>query len=180
MKLILFLGLIASTISFAQPRPEIKVPPEMQKLDFLVGTWKAHSKTMNKKGEVVYESDFVASFEKEMKGMLIMATTGRYDSDDKFEIGQRTWYFYDARAKLFMDVNFDIVGNFEIKTGNFDGDELIVAYPEPKLASDGVYRIWRKTMTAISKDSFTWIWHYTQDEGKTWIKQWHTTFIRTD
>ena len=173
-----FLIALASFSLNAQPRPHVKVPEEMSQLDFLIGTWDVHSKTINKKGEVAYESDFIMSFEKEFNGMMVLAKSGRYNENNELSAGQYTWYFYDKQAGKFMDVNFDIVGNFEIKTGNFDNGKLMFAYPAPKKGPDGVYRIWRKTMQDIQPDSFTWIWHYTKDEGKTWIKHWHTTFKR--
>jgi hypothetical protein len=162
----------------AQPRPDVKVPDEMKQLDFLIGTWEVHSNTINKKGEVAYQSDYIMTFEKDLNGMLIIAKSGRYNENKEFNQGQWTWYFYDAQAEKFMDVNFDIVGNFEIKSGIFVNDKLVLAYPNPVKARDGVYRIWQKTMQDIQSDSFIWIWHYTEDEGKTWIKHWHTTFRR--
>jgi hypothetical protein len=176
--LIGFLVIVLGFTLSAQPRPDVKVPEEMKQLDFLIGTWEVHSNTINKKGEIVYESDYEMIFEKDLKGMLILAKSGHYDVNNKFDQGQWTWYFYDTQVEKFMDVNFDIVGNFEIKVGTFVNDKLILAYPVPKKAQDGVYRIWQKTMQDIQSDSFTWIWHYSEDEGKTWIKHWHTTFKR--
>lgn len=176
--MVLLLGIVAHTLA-SQPRPNIKVPPEMERLDFLIGSWNVHSKTLNKNGEIVYESDFSMTFSKEFGGMLIIALSGRRDSLGIFQIGQRTWYFYDTQNKKYSDVNFDIVGNFEIKVGTFVDEKLELAYPESKLARDGVFRIWKKIMLDIEKDSFVWIWYYSEDEGDTWIKHWHTTFKRS-
>ncbi len=145
--------------------PPIPPPaPDMARLAFLVGDWDLAVEQLSPTGEVVRRDRGRVVITEELGGQLILAVGYREGS----EIGQRNWKFYNQVAKKLYDVNFDLVGHFEVREETRNGGDLAFSMVEPFVGDDGVPRDWRNTYRPIDRDAFVVEIDHSADGGRTW------------
>ena len=168
--------LLISTVGLlSQPQPPKIVIQKNKQLEFLNGEWDIYVTAVTKDGKEIKLDTGRMTSATEIKGLLIHRKGFR----KRTELGFRSWVFYNHRKNTFFEVGFDLAGNFEIRTGDFDKNgDLDMTMVDAFIAQDNVPRIWRKKYTQIKPESFLVLTYYTEDEGKTWIESFREKFVR--
>jgi hypothetical protein len=176
-----FLILIAAMLAtsglalLGQPQPPKNVVEKNKQLEFLNGEWNIYITAITKEGKEIKLDTGCMTSATEIKGLLIHREGFR----KKTELGFRSWLFYNHRKNIFYEVGYDLAGNFEIRTGDFDQNgDLDMTMIDAYIAQDNVPRIWRKKYTQIKPESFLVLTYYTEDEGKVWIESFREKFVK--
>jgi hypothetical protein len=123
----------------------------MQKLAFLVGSWEIEIEGLDRAGKVIHISREHLETTSELGGQLVLSL----GYSDARTPAQRNWKFcHRAKQKLY-DVNFDLVGNFEVRE-QVGAGALAFALVGPFRGTDGVPRNWRRTDRPVSADAGRW------------------------
>ena len=155
--------LSATAFSQAVPAPSER----LEELHFQLGDWKTTTRILGQDGKVVSERAGSQHTTLEHGGLLILSLSYSEGTDDPV---QRRWQYLDQYKKRLFDVTFDMVGHFERRREQWNGDRLTFSFPEPESFQDGVFRNWRKTYYDIKPDSYRVIWDHSED-GKNWTEQ---------
>lgn len=170
----LITAMALSPASRAQSPPTAKVDPAMQRLEFLVGVWRLEGAALDRKGQPLHRYAGRSETSREFGGQLLYSVG--YSEDGV--LAQRNWKFFNkAKGKLY-DVNFDTVGNFEVREEVLSDEELTFSLVEPFVGSDGVPRDWRKRYSRITPQSYDVLISHSADGGRTWVLAFRETYTR--
>jgi len=138
--------------------------------DFWVGKWDAS--WQNAKGETEKGTNFI---EQTLDGKVLQ---------EHFEIlsGVNNGFkgtsisVYNPRTKSYHQAWADNSGGYFNFFGEVDGDKKIFKTEPRKRGEDTI--IQRMVFYDIKKESFTWDWELSKDDGKTWTLQWRINYTR--
>lgn len=138
--------------------------------DFWLGDWNAHW----------FEKDSVKAFgenhlKKEMKGFVIEENFKINTGSSAGFIGS-SWSIYDSNKKKWFQTWVDNSGAYMAFEGKIDGDNRI--FERSTINKKGVPVVQRMVFKNIKKDSFTWDWETSTDNGKTWNLNWQIFYTR--
>lgn len=172
---VLHLTLVAALAAGAEEKKKPPVvraapaPAEMEKLQFLVGTWLNSAVFLDREGNEVRRFDAATDLPGGAEGMTIAPALGGWilEGSPGSPFG-RSWYRYEPLRGQYMLAAADFQGNFDVLAGNFEGDELVLTEIAPKPHRDGGTIMWRWTFYDFQPDSYRLRQAYSRDEGKTW------------
>ncbi len=155
------------------PKPVVRAaspPEEMERLDFLVGTWLNSAVFLDRDGNEVGRFDAATDLPGGADGNTIAPALGGWilEASAGSPYG-RTWYRYEPLRGVYMLAAADFQGNFDVLTGEFVGDELVFTEIAPKPHRDGGTIMWRWTYYDIEPDAFYLRQAYSRDGGKSWV-----------
>ncbi len=151
----------------AQAFPPVEVPPEMGRLDFLIGSWLGEGKIYDEEGNVTRE---ISMAEMGMGPVVVEPILGglALEQGAGSDIA-RTWYTYRPLEKEYVWVAIDMQGHFDHLRGTFEDGRLVLTEIGPQAWRDGGTMMFRRTYQDIQPDSYEVLMEYSRDEGATWI-----------
>lgn len=159
--------MLSVSVSNAQSNNDPCSSEEASQFDFWLGEWKAEWK--DKEGKLNYGKNTIT---KEFGSCVIVEN---FSTDDKSYIG-RSLSVYSPKKNMWQQTWVDNNGACMDFTGGKDGDNM---YLQRKVTNnEGKEIIMKMTFTDIKKDSFTWNWESSADNGGTWILQWQVHYTR--
>jgi len=163
---ILALGTIV-TVTHAQTNQPPCSEPEASQFDFWLGTWKGEWK--DSEGKTQTATNVIT------KGFDGCVVEENFSTDDKTFIG-RSLSMYNPNKKIWQQTWVDNSGAYLDFTGGMDGKNMVMQRSVTN--KEGKQIIQRMVFTDITKDSFTWNWESSTDNGATWAQNWQIMYTR--
>lgn len=137
-------------------------------LDFWIGDWEITGRSRNAPGKDEWtETKATNQIRKTLKGMVI---------EESFRMigfsGKSSSVFF-APKKVWRQTWVDDTGAYLLFEGGVEEGNMVL---HMKNASPGTQM--RMTWRDVTKQSFTWHWQRSTDEGKTWETQWELNYKR--
>jgi hypothetical protein len=156
-------------LASAQPPPALKLN-DSTLFDFWLGDWNAHW----------FEKDSVKALgenhlKKEMKGFVIEENFKINTGNSAGFVGS-SWSVYDNNKKKWFQTWVDNSGAYMAFEAKLDGDKRI--FERSTINKKGMPVVQRMVFKNIQKDSFTWDWETSSDNGKTWSLNWQIFYTR--
>ncbi len=159
--------LVSVTVTNAQQADDPCSTPGASQFDFWLGEWKAEWK--DTEGKTGYGKNIIT---KEFGKCVI---NENFSTEDKTYTG-KSLSVYNEKKKMWQQTWVDSRGAYMEFTGGKDGENM---YLQRKVTnSEGKEIIMKMTFTDIKKDSFTWNWESSNDNGGTWVLQWQIHYTR--
>jgi len=150
------------TASRAQSQESPPVPEALQKLQPVVGDWRADRVEFLDEEGGVREVSQAEARNRSYLGGLAFHHRGRLLEP---EIRTQGWYFYDPMEELLHHVSVSSRGHHDEFVGRWEGDRLVMV-TEPRAHYQG--RLYRSTTYDIRADAFTEQLEISTDGGATW------------
>jgi hypothetical protein len=141
--------------------------PEAAQFDFWVGKWQA--KWVDSENKEQYGENIIT------KGMNNCVIEENFSTDDKTFIG-RSLSMYNVNKKIWEQTWVDNNGSYMNFTGGKDGSNMFMQRNITTKAGKEI--IQRMVFTDITKDTFTWNWESSSDNGATWSLAWKINYTR--
>ena len=138
--------------------------------DFWVGTW-----------ELMWEdpdgstAKGVNVIEKVLNDEVIKENFEGLTGHNKGYVG-KSWSVYNPNTKEWKQTWVDNTGGYLEFTGAIEGDKRIFKREAINRQENKVFQ--RMVFYDITKNSFTWDWESSLDEGETWTLQWRIYYKR--
>ncbi len=158
---------LSYSISHAQSNEKPCSLPEASHFDFWVGEWIAEWKDTD--GNIQSGSNTIT------KGFDGCVIEENFSTSDNTFIG-RSLSMYNPLKKIWQQTWVDNSGSYLDFTGGMDSDKMILWRKAVNKAGKEITQ--RMVFTDITKDSFTWNWESSTDDGKTWILNWQILYTR--
>lgn len=169
MKRLIILIPLLTLVYSSQGQPAPPPAEELNKLNFWVGRWnltweggKGTNHIESKYDGRVIQENFEAT-EGRMKGF-------KGTSISTYNAGHKKWH------QAWADSN----GGYFNFVGDMEGDKRIFYTEEPRTFPNGKSFIFRMRFHNIEKDSFTWDWERSSDNGETWELSWRIKYERVE
>lgn len=155
------------TVTHSQTNESPCSSKEAEQFDFWLGSWKAEWK--DSEGKSQYGRNLIT------KGFGNCVIEENFATDDGTFTG-RSLSVYNARKKMWQQTWVDNTGAYMEFTGGKDGDNM---YLQRKVTNkEGKEILQKMTFTDIQKNSFTWNWESSSDNGGTWTLNWQILYSR--
>lgn len=89
----------------------------------------------------------------------------------------RSWSVYHPATKTWRQTWVDNNGSYLELSGTFADGKMVLQMPARK-GPTGKPTLWRMVFHDIKKDSFTWDWQSSEDDGKSWKDLWVIQYKR--
>ena len=166
LMVLLALGTIVTVTNSQTNQPPCS-EPEASQFDFWLGTWIGEWK--DTEGKTQTATNIIT------KGFDGCVVEENFSTDDKTFIG-RSLSMYSANKKIWQQTWVDNTGSYLDFTGGIDGENMILQ--RKATAKSGKEVLQRMIFTDIKKDSFTWNWESSSDNGATWSLNWQILYRR--
>lgn len=155
---------ISTFAAVAQSAPSI--PKEM---DFWVGNWECTGKSRDAPGKDEWTDTKATNvIKKTLKGQVI---------EENFSMAGfsgRSWTMWGSQRKIWKQTWVDDAGSYLLFEGGKEGDKVILKQINVPPGRPDM----RMVFSEIKKESFTWSWQSSTDQGKTWEDQWVLKYKR--
>ena len=158
---------LSIAVTHAQTNDKPCSSPEASQFDFWVGKWQA--KWIDSEDKPQYGENNIT------KGMNDCVIEENFSTDDKTFIG-RSLSMYNPNKKIWQQTWVDNSGAYLDFTGGMDGKNMVMQRSVTN--KEGKQIIQRMVFTDITKDSFTWNWESSTDNGATWAQNWQIMYTR--
>ncbi|MBX3118656.1 MAG: hypothetical protein KF784_06295 [Fimbriimonadaceae bacterium] len=161
----MFTALIAFS-SIAVGQTAAAVPNDM---DFWVGNWECTGKSRTAPGKDEWTDTKSTN--------VIKKTLGGKVIEENFSMqgfNGRSWSVWSAQKKKWSQTWVDDSGGYLLFEGGKVGDTVVLQ--QTNVIRAGVSM--RMVFSEIKKESFTWSWQMSKDEGKSWEDQWVLKYKR--
>ncbi len=146
------------------PRLDISVVAPEHQMDFWLGEW-------NLKWERGEGTNVV---QRTLDGKIIQENfLGRWDGTQSFN--GKSFSAYVSAEKKWKQTWVDNQGGYVDLTGNAEGSSFILMREE---TSSGHKILQRMLFSDIRRNSFTWDWQLSRNNGTTWESQWKIEYTR--
>ncbi len=166
LMVLLALGTIVTVTNSQTNQPPCS-EPEASQFDFWLGTWQGEWK--DTEGKTQTATNIIT------KGFDGCVVEENFSTDDKTFIG-RSLSMYNTNKKIWQQTWVDNTGSYLDFIGGMDGDNMILQ--RKATAKSGKEVLQRMIFTEIKKDSFTWNWESSSDNGATWVLNWQILYTR--
>lgn len=158
---------LSIAVTHAQVTEEPCSAPEASQFDFWVGKWQA--KWVDTENKPQYGENIIA------KTLNDCVIEENFSTDDKTFIG-RSLSMYNPNKKIWQQTWVDNGGAYMDFTGGMEGNNMVLQRIVTN--KEGKQIIQRMVFTDITKDSFTWNWESSRDNGATWAQNWQIMYTR--
>lgn len=145
-------------------------PPEIHRLDFLVGRWENQTEFLDERGEVVRSFRLTEALPGMEGGYRIEPALGGWTIEGGVgsQVG-RSWYRYDPSRDVYQLFASDFAGNLDLLEGEFSGDSLVLTAPVARRDRQGRDVRWRWVFSDITADSYRIRQFRSTDDGRVWL-----------
>jgi len=155
---------IVTTKEVPNPRLDIGVLKPERQMDFWLGEW-------NVKWE---RGEGTNSVRRTLDGKVIQENfLGNWDGKQPYN--GKSFSIYVASEKKWKQTWVDNQGGYVDLTGNAEGSSFILMHEQN---SSGQKILQRMLFTNIRRNSFTWEWQLSRNDGTTWQTQWTIEYTR--
>lgn len=158
---------LSIAVTHAQVTEEPCSSPEASQFDFWVGKWQLDWKDPD--GTIKNGTNAV----NKILGSCVI--------EENFTSGDSTFFgksvsVYNPAKKLWQQTWVDNGGAYMDFTGGMEGNNMVLQRIVTN--KEGKQIIQRMVFTDITKDSFTWNWESSRDNGATWAQNWQIMYTR--
>ena len=167
---LVLLFIAAFGLSYSISKAQTNSPcstPEAAQLDFWIGEWKAEWK--DSEGNVQTGSNTISKI---LGGCVIEENFSTADNS----FTGKSYSVYNTTKNIWEQTWVDNQGSYMAFTDGMNGDNMILSRRViNKLGKEVTQRM---VFSEITKNSFTWNWESSNDEGKTWTLNWQIKYSR--
>lgn len=150
-------------------KPNSKAPKELSQFQFLVGKWKCHGYTKGENGKKIEWDSYWEGYYS-LNGFAFVDDFTTLDSNGDFSFIGTAYRIYDENEKKWKIQFLDALKQkwIQIEGKMIDGEMCLNSFGTDNKGKDFISKIF---FTDITKNSFTWRYDISYDNGKTWIKK---------
>ena len=158
---------LSIAVTYSQTSEQPCSTPEAAQFDFWLGTWQGE--WLDTEGKKQFAENIIT------KGFGGCVIEENFKTDDKTFIG-KSLSMYNVNKKIWEQTWVDNNGSYMNFTGGKDGSNMFMQRNITTKAGKEI--IQRMVFTDITKDSFTWNWESSTDNGATWAQNWQIMYTR--
>ena len=178
-RLVVTLALAVAAAAPAQTPPAPPLPPcstaQARQLDFWVGTWDLTGRSRAQPGSDQWRTTRSTNVvTRELGGCAIVE---HFQNIEPAPWGGMSISSFNASTGRWHQTWTDSQGGWIPLSGSF-ADGRMVLQTEPRALPSGGTVVNRMVYHGITRDTFTWDWETSRDEGRTWETMWSITYRR--
>ncbi len=165
--LFIFACSLTIAVTYSQTTDEPCKSLEASQFDFWVGSWQGG--WVDTEGKEQFAENIIT------KGINGCVIEENFTFEDKSFFG-KSLSMYNVNKKLWEQTWVDNNGSYMNFTGGINGSNMVMQ--RNVITKTGKEIIQRMVFTDITKDSFTWNWESSSDNGATWKLVWKILYTR--